>query len=43
VGDDLEAFKKDAVTRMDWIWDHEIAQDLERAKEMMMRDVTNTP
>ena len=43
VGDDLEAFKKDAVTRMDWIWDHEIAKDLERAKEMMMGGVEETP
>ncbi|KAF2447513.1 FAD/NAD(P)-binding domain-containing protein [Karstenula rhodostoma CBS 690.94] len=34
-GDDLDAFEKNAVTRMAWIWDHEIEQDLERARELL--------
>ena len=35
VGDDLEALEQNAVKRMDWIWDYDITEDLERAKEMM--------
>jgi salicylate hydroxylase len=35
VGDDLEALEQNAVKRMDWIWDHDITEDLERAREMM--------
>ncbi|KAF1971239.1 FAD/NAD(P)-binding domain-containing protein [Bimuria novae-zelandiae CBS 107.79] len=34
-GDDLEAFKKNALSRMSWIWDHRIEQDLERARELL--------
>ncbi|KAL1607665.1 hypothetical protein SLS60_002600 [Paraconiothyrium brasiliense] len=34
-GDDLEAFEKNAVTRMSWIWDHKIERDLERARELL--------
>ena len=33
--DDLEALERNAVTRMDWIWDHEICDDLEMARGMM--------
>jgi salicylate hydroxylase len=35
VEDDLEAFEQNAVTRMDWIWDHDITKDLEHAKTTM--------
>jgi len=35
VGDDLEALEQNAKARMDWIWDYDIMEDLERAKEMM--------
>jgi salicylate hydroxylase len=35
VGDDLEALEKNAVKRMDWIWDHDITKDLEEAKQML--------
>lgn len=35
VGDDLEALEHNAVKRMDWIWDHDITRDLERARGMM--------
>ncbi|KAK7193430.1 hypothetical protein DPSP01_013330 [Paraphaeosphaeria sporulosa] len=34
-GDDLDAFEKNANTRMSWIWDHKIEQDLERARELL--------
>jgi salicylate hydroxylase len=43
VGDDLDAFEKNATTRMSWIWDHEIVKDLERAKEMMAGEGGKTP
>lgn len=39
IGDNLEAFERDAITRMDWIWGYEIAGDLERAREMMNSEV----
>jgi salicylate hydroxylase len=35
VGDDLEKFEQNAMKRMDWIWDHDITQDLDRARAMM--------
>ena len=35
VGDDLEAFEKNATTRMSWIWDHDISVDLKRARDIM--------
>jgi salicylate hydroxylase len=35
VGDDLEKFEQNALKRMDWIWDHDITQDLDRARAMM--------
>lgn len=35
VGDDLEALERNATTRMSWIWDHEISNDLAMAKGMM--------
>jgi salicylate hydroxylase len=35
VGDDLEALEHNAVNRMDWIWDHDIRQDLGSARSMM--------
>lgn len=35
VDDELEAQEHNAVTRMDWIWDYDIAVDLKKAKEMM--------
>lgn len=38
VRDDLEALERNAVNRMDWIWDHDITQDLSRAKSMMAKD-----
>jgi salicylate hydroxylase len=34
-GDDLDAFEKNALSRMSWIWDHKIEQDLERARELL--------
>jgi salicylate hydroxylase len=35
VGDDLESLEKNAIKRMDWIWDHDITEDLRRARDMM--------
>lgn len=35
VDDDLEAFEKNATTRMSWIWDHDISVDLRKAEEVM--------
>jgi salicylate hydroxylase len=43
VSDDLEAFEKNATTRMSWIWDHEIVKDLERAKQLMAGEAGETP
>lgn len=34
-GDALEAIEKNVVTRMDWIWNHDMAADLERARAFM--------
>lgn len=34
-GDDLDAFEKNALSRMSWIWDHEIEQDLTKARELL--------
>jgi salicylate hydroxylase len=35
IGDDLEKLERNAVTRMGWIWDHEIARDLEKAMDLL--------
>jgi salicylate hydroxylase len=35
VGDDLELLEQNAVKRMDWIWDHDITEDLKRARKLM--------
>jgi salicylate hydroxylase len=35
VGDDLEALEQDALKRMDWIWNHDIKEDLDRAREIV--------
>lgn len=35
VGDNLETLKQNAVTRMNWIWDHNILEDMARATEIM--------
>jgi salicylate hydroxylase len=35
VRDDLGALEQNAVKRMDWIWDHDITEDVERARGMM--------
>ena len=34
-GDDLEAFERNALSRMSWIWDHRIEEDLERARKFL--------
>ncbi|KAF1975009.1 salicylate 1-hydroxylase-like protein [Bimuria novae-zelandiae CBS 107.79] len=34
-GDDLKAFEKNAVSRMSWIWDHRIEDDLKRARKLL--------
>lgn len=33
-GDDLDALEQNACTRMDWIWDHDLTVDVERARTM---------
>jgi salicylate hydroxylase len=43
VGDDLESLRKDALERMGWIWDHEISDDLGRARRMMKEGLPNAP
>jgi salicylate hydroxylase len=43
VGDDMEAFEKNATTRMSWIWDHDIVEDLKRAKGLMREELGKTP
>ncbi|USP76187.1 hypothetical protein yc1106_03461 [Curvularia clavata] len=35
VGDNLETLKQNAVTRMSWIWDHNILEDMAQATEIM--------
>jgi salicylate hydroxylase len=35
VGDDLDGLEKNAATRMNWIWDHDISVDLKEAEEIM--------
>ncbi|KAF2023135.1 salicylate 1-hydroxylase-like protein [Setomelanomma holmii] len=35
VGDDLEILESHAKKRMDWIWDHEIVDDLQRAVKLL--------
>lgn len=35
VVDDLEALERNAVKRMDWIWDHDITMDLEDARSLV--------
>jgi salicylate hydroxylase len=42
IGDDLEALERDAVKRMDWIWDHDIREDLEGARTMMKPSLRNS-
>lgn len=37
VGDDLTALEENAVTRMSWIWDHDINLDLVDAREILAR------
>lgn len=37
VGDDLEVLKRNATTRMSWIWDHDIGLDLRAAQEILTR------
>lgn len=32
---DLDAYEENAVSRMSWIWDHKIEEDLERARELL--------
>jgi salicylate hydroxylase len=39
VGDDLEALERNAVNRMDWIWDHDITQDLILARTIMKEEI----
>ncbi|KAI4906707.1 hypothetical protein J4E90_010166 [Alternaria incomplexa] len=43
VGDDLEALRINAQSRMAWIWDHEISDDLTKARRMMDDGLPNTP
>lgn len=35
IGDDLDALERDAIHRMDWIWDHNIIQDMQKARSFM--------
>lgn len=35
IGDDLEALEGNAVTRMSWIWDHNISEDLKKARTVL--------
>jgi salicylate hydroxylase len=42
VGDDLEALRSNALSRMDWIWDHEIVDDLDTARRIMREGLLNT-
>lgn len=39
IGDDLEALEENAVSRMTWIWDHEIREDLEKARQIMAGEI----
>ena len=34
-GDDIDAFERNACSRMAWIWDHNLAADLERARQIL--------
>jgi salicylate hydroxylase len=34
-GDDLVKLKENALKRMEWIWDHDITQDMKRARAML--------
>ncbi|KAI4639809.1 hypothetical protein J4E93_009163 [Alternaria ventricosa] len=43
VGDDLEALRINAQSRMAWIWDHEISDDMKEARRMMREGSPNTP
>jgi salicylate hydroxylase len=36
VDDDLDALKRNATERMDWIWDHDVKEDLEQAKKLVL-------
>jgi len=42
VGDNLEALRSNAMTRMDWIWDYEISDDLNTARRVV-EGLANTP
>lgn len=35
IGDDLEALEQNALKRMDWIWNHDITEDLDRARRIV--------
>ncbi|KAH3965011.1 hypothetical protein HBI70_177380 [Parastagonospora nodorum] len=35
IGDDLGALEQNALKRMDWIWNHDITEDLDRAREIV--------
>ena len=39
IGDDLEAVKKNLETRNDWIWEHDLEEDLNVAKELLAKEV----
>ncbi|KAI4952333.1 hypothetical protein J4E91_002802 [Alternaria rosae] len=43
VGDDLEALRIDAQSRMAWIWDHEISDDLSKARCIVQEGSPDTP
>lgn len=34
-GDNLDAFEQNALSRMSWIWDHKLEEDLERGRELL--------
>ena len=38
VGDNLAEMEKNARSRMDWLWDYDISEDMERARAMMDRE-----
>ena len=43
VGDDLAALQQNALKRMDWIWDHDIREDMAEAIVIMESRVNNPP
>ncbi|KAF1944950.1 salicylate 1-hydroxylase-like protein [Clathrospora elynae] len=38
VGDDLEALERNAMKRMDWVWDYDILEDMDRARGIMREE-----